>query len=395
MLLAQNVPVLGTTEEPNADDSLIILEHILKNLLYLALGVNTVNTSSSPEQTPQKARPQSLSPKKSSTSLPLSGSSDSNLPHHNAFERSENKFRGSKKEVVSNFLASSAGKSLVIAWELFKKYYLRILLPATSRRVGMVVDDREGCILFKPGFPAVPVKILFALIEFIVRNCLPAPSGRILDSSLVLNAVIFGAYDSRELVHELIRQALLLPYADLEISKGAIHILRTWISQNAEERPTFLHETEIATSPAGKIEINMNAWLRRYVKMLKMIFLERADRTNTPNQIVLFKEALNLFKMIALEVHVQLMPKTWETLLISLLEIQNLLMNAYPNKSAIVISLLAAEDIADMLVETLLCCWVRAATTSEQLWKQLRVQLKKSTTWSQTILQWSVCSFLI
>jgi hypothetical protein len=173
------------------------------------------------------------------------------------------------------YLETPDGKSCMVAWEMFKRYYLRILFPGTARRVGMVVDDREG-------FPTCPASILFVLVDFIVRYCLPSTSGRLLDSAVVLNLVIFGNYQSRELIHEIIRQALLLPFSEVEVVKGSIHAIRSWISMNAEDRPAYLRETKV-TEGKGLV---INAWIKRFIKTLKLTFLERfADGgKNTPNR---------------------------------------------------------------------------------------------------------------
>jgi hypothetical protein len=142
----------------------------------------------------------------------------------------------SESDVPTTYIETPSGKACVVAWEMFKRYYLRILFPGTARRVGMVVDDREG-------FPTCPPKILFTLVDLIVRylshysylsrHCLPSfSSGRLLNSAIVLNLVIFGNFQSRELIHEIIRQSLLLPFSEIETIKGGIHAIRSWISMN-------------------------------------------------------------------------------------------------------------------------------------------------------------------
>jgi hypothetical protein len=146
----------------------------------------------------------------------------------------------------------------------------------------------------------------------------------------------------------------------------------------------------------------INSWIKRFIKTLKLIFLERfADGgNNTPNRMFrslivlemsMYKEVFDIYKLIALQIHVQLLSSTWECLLLALLEIQNFLLTSYPsNKTTIVSNIPAAEDCADMVLETLLYSWLRAPAVSDTMWLILRRQLKKSTGWNQTIWQWSV-----
>jgi hypothetical protein len=109
----------------------------------------------------------------------------------------------------------------------------------------------------------------------------------------------------------------------------------------------------------------------------------------------MYKEVFDIYKLIALQVHVQLLPSTWECLLLALLEIQHFLLCTYPkNKTTIISNRPAAEECADMVLETLLYSWLRSPSVSDGMWMILRRQMKKSTLWNQTIWQWAVCIYL-
>ena len=121
--------------------------------------------------------------------------------------------------------------------------------------------------------------MLLSLVNFYVRNGLEPKSG----SSNVLNQIIFARHSNREFFHEAIRQSLLLPFQYNEVSRGAIHIIRSWTLCYEDQRPFFLQDAfaerkdEHINANKGSI---INTHLRRYISILKATFFEKADRSS-------------------------------------------------------------------------------------------------------------------
>lgn len=95
---------------------------------------------------------------------------------------------------------------------------------------------------------------------------------------------------------------------------------------------------------------------------------------------------MQIYRTLALEISVSLNPATWEELLISLLFIQDQLLNTSKKFK----QMQGAGEIAEMVVGTVLFSWVRSRTKSQELWLKLRALMEKCTSWKETISQWNV-----
>lgn len=149
---------------------------------------------------------------------------------------------------------------------------------------------------------------------------------------------------------------------------------------------------KVATSTVTNVgEAIMNASLRRYIKMLRLVFFDKKDHSDNVNpQVSIFKEVLNIYRLLSMEVHIQIENATWEVMLECILQLQFQVMCAPSNKYAIISIPSAADECVDFIMETLFHCWVRSQTKSDGLWLKLRQQLNKSTRWPQTVSQWGV-----
>lgn len=143
----------------------------------------------------------------------------------------------------------------------------------------------------------------------------------------ILKSIVLSSHETREMLHEIIRQSLILPCTNSQyrdITRGAIHILGVWILGSEEERPSFLRRSGsisavtrssstasvsnslnndnasiisssrvITTSPtteepplpplpqskANEEEYSdANTFLRRYLLMIKLIFEDRTPK---------------------------------------------------------------------------------------------------------------------
>ncbi|CAG8562842.1 11696_t:CDS:10 [Ambispora gerdemannii] len=317
-------------------------------------------------------------------------------------------------------------------YELLKKYYLVKLFPACSKKLGISTDAKH-----ESGFSSCPPAILRAFIQFFIDYCLdntfgstelvttfPSPATPIL-KSIVL------AFENREIAHEIIRQALMLPAGSTstkDIVRGAVHIVGVWILSGEEERPVFLRKTASTTattvynqnssvsmssssstetlktlplSSSGSVNSHItnyadaNVYLRRYIKLLTLVFDDHSfvnidggmTNTEVEAQVSIYRDVLSLYRAIIGNGPIELENETWESLLVCLLEIQRKTMNQ-SEKYGPIPSVHLAHELADYLVETILMAFARSMSTQADLWQGLSNQMKESTRWSQTILQW-------
>ncbi|KAI8805850.1 hypothetical protein BJ742DRAFT_901477 [Cladochytrium replicatum] len=522
-------PVLPSPALPNTTDSLDLLEDALQNIVMLCVAA--------------------VAPLQHAPQTPTAGIEDT---------------------VASAVSSCAPGCAANFMWELLKRHYIRTLFPHVSRRIGLSVEDGEG-------YSTCPPSILQLFMSFLLRWCvdtstptsstsptlgppaLPSGSsstsimqplastqsvsscdttGSMLNTSpgtgnflgitpgwggsatqlqfrtgIAVRKILLGSEENREIVHEIIRQCLLMPFGYSEVTKCAIHVLRSWIMAPNDERPMFLRRTsgrisldgpkaldmqtsssdtkispsaapeivvgslescaaslvslnwaftstnlepqtkrypsnlimqnvlptipsaaslysggagvgvavgeskqpqtiDEACSPRGSpttpsvpeltsneriraalfpLEKSANMYLRRYIRYLRLVFLERKDHVEHSDiQLFLYREVINLYRAVSIEVNLIVEPESWVTLMFCLLDVQNQVMCLYPNnKFAVIHTPAIAEEVADMLVETVLCAWIRAAPRNSECWIRLREQLSKSTKWTQTVGQWA------
>ncbi|GES98608.1 ral GTPase-activating protein subunit alpha-2-like [Rhizophagus clarus] len=326
-------------------------------------------------------------------------------------------------------------------FELTKKQYLVKLFPQCAKNLYLIPENQEI------GFQKCPPSILRAFITFLIHHCLDnnetisdAMSSHPSPATPILKSIVLGA-ENREFAHEIVRQALMLPAGSplyKDIVRGAVHIVGIWILSGEEERPVFLrkspstpqpphsaypsfsssifasssytslpspeYQSEPSFSPAttpstvsfNATYANANVYLRRYIVLLTLVFEDHSLLINDGGivnieveaQVSIYRDVLALYRSIMAECPIELEPATWETLLSSLLDIQERIMNQ-SNKYALISSVTLADDLADYLVETVLYAFARSKVQQPELWRSLANRMSISLRWSQTVSQWA------
>ncbi|PKC73960.1 hypothetical protein RhiirA1_437238 [Rhizophagus irregularis] len=326
-------------------------------------------------------------------------------------------------------------------FELTKKQYLVKLFPQCAKKLYLIPENQEI------GFQKCPPSILRAFITFLIHHCLDnneaisdAISSHPSPATPILKSIVLGA-ENREFAHEIVRQALMLPAGSplyKDIVRGAVHIVGIWILSGEEERPVFLrkspsspqpshsayssfsssifasssytslpspeYQSEPSFSPAttpstvsfNSTYANANVYLRRYIVLLTLVFEDHSLLTNDGGmvnveveaQVSIYRDVLALYRSIMAEGPIELEPATWETLLSSLLDIQERIMNQ-SNKYVLISSVTLADDLADYLVETVLYAFARSKVQQPELWRSLTNRMSISLRWSQTVSQWA------
>ncbi|CAB4411161.1 unnamed protein product [Rhizophagus irregularis] len=302
-------------------------------------------------------------------------------------------------------------------FELIKKQYLVKLFPQCAKFLGLLPEDQEY------GFQRCPPTILRALITFFIHHCLDNYSASDTISSYpspatpILKSIVL-APENREFAHEIVRQSLMLPAGSplyKDIVRGAVHIVGVWILSGEEERPAFLRkshqnlplsspstsQSDVSTTPnltptSAMSYSDANIYLRRYIKLLNLVFDDHSFLTidggmtniEVEAQVSIYRDVLSLYRSMTTESSIELELGTWETLLRSLLDVQRKIMNQ-SDKYASIPSVMLADDLADYLIETTLYAFTRSEFQDPELWNKLAIQLSFSVRWYQTISQWT------
>ncbi|KAJ3023285.1 Ral GTPase-activating protein subunit alpha-2 [Thoreauomyces humboldtii] len=292
--------------------------------------------------------------------------------------------RSDRSGIVSDPVA--APTALAVMWGYFKKYYLKILFPRVSKKCGMEVVDGEG-------FATCPPQLLHCLINFLIRQCVDTPVSQ---ASVALRTLLLGSdYSNLEMVHEWLRQAMLLPIAWSDVLRGSIGVVRVWLGQAEEERPPFLQQrvggrsqTIIDAPDLG----NINAYARRYIRYMRLLFSNKVDDVeHMEAQHSIFHEALSLYRTLTSESHSWLSAQTWRTLTSTLLDITSHVLGDHAHPPAILKSdAILASGLADYIFETVFTTWVRSGIQDDEMWKTLRDVLERCLGWKECVAQWEV-----
>ncbi|KAI8926778.1 hypothetical protein BC831DRAFT_211576 [Entophlyctis helioformis] len=312
-------------------------------------------------------------------------------------------------------LAGEYGTSLKSIWSSFRQTYLRLLFPRPSRRCGLRVGDGEG-------FETCPPQILALLLRFLLRTVITkvtlgpeSPPHEFAAAALV--HVILSDEASREVAHEVVRQALLLPPAHFQTTRNALFLLSSWIFVDPDQRHDFLtgtpanggmvlsnhqdqddededgpnkldsslseHDGRSAIKPA---DAATNRHLRRYVLYLRLVFTDKHISVDEhDHQLVVFRDALDMMRAIAMEKHVVLETHSWEQLMLTMLDIQAFALH-HPAQIQLT---KACPAFVQSIAETVLITWLRSRLTKESLWKRLRADVTACTTWVEYIRTWA------
>jgi hypothetical protein len=166
-------------------------------------------------------------------------------------------------------------------WNLFKTYYLSALMPVVRNLVG---DSGQSSV-----FQLCPAPIQHLLTEFLSRiaisNDLQGNSSSLFSEC---RKYFMVSEEDREIVHEVARQALLLPYSEFQTIRGGIHIIRSFLFSKNQSLMTHLVTDNV----------KLNEYCRRYIRYLTIPFFDVVDRQeHCPDEFVrIFIFALLFFE---------------------------------------------------------------------------------------------------
>ncbi|KAF9579969.1 hypothetical protein BGW38_003560 [Lunasporangiospora selenospora] len=322
-------------------------------------------------------------------------------------------------------------------FDIIKKYYLVKVFPECARKLQLLNDEGK-----EYGFKTCPPTILRTIISFVIQYCLDSnefnsPLTHTSPATPILKSIVYSSESNREIMHEIVRQGLSLPPAHpqyKDIVRGAIHIVGVWCLSSEEERPVFLRSTfnrtqlpysasstTVGMIPAGQEQTGpqtptpqepyaaANSFLLRYFQLLTKVFSTNAASANDfgsnsssealgstayhtkvdPDALFnLYKDIIGLFRAIMARGQIEMDSKSWEALLRSLLEIQSRIM-AMQEKNSTPMSSTATDELAALIVETVLCAYSRCPNVPDALWVELRTLMIESLRWPQVVAQWA------
>lgn len=329
-------------------------------------------------------------------------------------------------------------------WELFTQSYLRLLFPGIARKFGLVVAEGEG-------FGTCPPDVLQLLLVFLLRavaNTLSPAAMRQANEILasigamatppgtnyrvdygipagtgnVLKQMLLGSEGSLEMFHEAIRQSMMVPWRYHEVISLSLGLLKCWLFVDPLERPLhvrtkprpfsaaptslFLPPLDAVLGSAGaapskapqpaaapkESESRLLYFLPRYIRYVRLIFLERKEPGDLEARLAKYREALVFLRATAMESFFTLDTTCWQTLLTSLLEIHRQTVLTKSEPYSLFGSTRNGDEFVGMVVETLLVSWIRSKTDDSRLWKSLYDQMSNanSTRYGRTVYEWAV-----
>uniref|UniRef100_T1JGD1 Rap-GAP domain-containing protein n=1 Tax=Strigamia maritima TaxID=126957 RepID=T1JGD1_STRMM len=227
-------------------------------------------------------------------------------------------------------------------------------------------------------------------------------------------------------VHEIFRQAFLLSFIHASTLKKVIVVYRDWVDNKSFERPVFMLEPDDGLSmltrneqcnssyiegpltPESKgrlrndsylgaihrealpVRAGMQNTLQVFITNAANVFLLENKSGNhklLEDQVDLCKRILNLYRFMVMNLTME--QKTWEQLLLVLLQITSLILKENPpiRKDEVL-----GGKLASVLFQTLIVTWIRAnmnVVISAELWDHFLSVLFSLTQWEELIKEWA------
>ncbi|XP_046849853.1 ral GTPase-activating protein subunit alpha-1-like isoform X3 [Xenia sp. Carnegie-2017] len=208
----------------------------------------------------------------------------------------------------------------------------------------------------------------------------------LLGSSIILD-VIYSTRENVHIVHEVFRQAFILPMEKSNVIKEVLNVYDNWLKQ--ENKPKFMEEPDVLDTSCSKNE-DVKAGLQANIRLLifhsSFIFFTPKPNSSTIKQKVYFCEKVILmYRNFVLETKME--AKTWENLLVVLLTIAKHVLEdkSVDDKTSF------AGQLAPILVQTLFVTWIRAnlqVTVSVKLWDRFVDVVSSLTHWNEAVNEW-------
>ncbi|XP_050672001.1 probable Rho GTPase-activating protein CG5521 [Leptidea sinapis] len=214
---------------------------------------------------------------------------------------------------------------------------------------------------------------------------------------------------------EILRQAFLLPFIHAAATRRVIALYKDWIQMNVTEIPPFLLEStheagagEPQVPPRrlrndsylgalGRDNVMVRAGLQNVLQVFMTqaanVFVSCSPAVSANAQLLLdeqtdtCKRVLNIYRYMVM--HVAMDGRSWEQLLVVLLQITSIVLTKVPPKKK--------QDtlggfLAPALFQTLIVTWIKAnlnVAVKPELWQSFMELLTRLTHWEDLIKEWA------
>ncbi|XP_069689068.1 probable Rho GTPase-activating protein CG5521 isoform X3 [Periplaneta americana] len=247
----------------------------------------------------------------------------------------------------------------------------------------------------------------------------------------LVREVLYSSRDNVNFVHEVYRQAFLLNFTHSPAIRKAITVYKDWIQMNVPELPSFMleplesHKDEHYRSGPPSYEYSSvegcegpdsyrvtrlrndsylgaihreNLLVRAGLQNVLQVFITHAANVFMlevspeyplllEEQVDTCKRVLNIYRYMVM--HTRMESRTWEQLLLVLLQITSLILSKTPPKRK---EETLGGKLAPAIFQTLIVTWIKAnlnVVISPELWDQFLLVLSSLTQWEELIREWA------
>jgi hypothetical protein len=133
----------------------------------------------------------------------------------------------------------------------------------------------------------------------------------------------------------------------------------------------------------------MNYYAKIFISYTWQIFDGRASIGYSDEQVFCYKKVFKFYQLISSsEKFINMYIDSWECLMDCLLDVVSTHLLPH-NKYSIISSPVLAEEMSDLLAETVLYVWIKSQTQNKDMWVKLQQHFGASTRWPNVVSQWS------
>ena len=212
----------------------------------------------------------------------------------------------------------------------------------------------------------------------------------------VVRTILCSSRSNVNLVHELLRQAFLLPLTQSMTMRQVLQVYKEWInsSSNDDMIPFLQEPSHDSHHPSASLEsdtrLGLSKILRAFVTNASNIFLLKLP-TDRPlvleEQVEMCKRVLNSYRYMVMKVEMD--RETWEQLLLVMLRITSLVLTQQ-------VPIRKEESLGGRLApaffQTLIVTWIRANINVPlplSIWQEFQATMIQLSGWEEMVREWS------
>lgn len=280
--------------------------------------------------------------------------------------------------------------ALSLLWKELQRSYLALLYPSVFSEYKLVRAGAGGFTEEAP--PRLQAILLRFLMLWLQRDPEQPQVDRLPVACFLLEEMLLTSPVESEIVHEVLRQGLLLPWEHAGTIRSVMALLRWWVFQPAGRRPPFLRTDLHGLLPSqetSELESGlMEVYTERYIRRVQSLFDCRPSFGVEEGQAEAYRDGLAFLRAVALGHYWRPTPKVWAALSSALLAMAQSHLTL-PLRDAPITVPEHQAYFAATITETLLGTFVRSACKDAGQWERLSSVLSDSTHWQPVLIEWS------